>query len=67
MQHLEMPVPELIMVMPVIAKPVRNATDAVGAAPLDEGPLLRCRTSIICSLMPAFDQSGHRGSGWVSI
>jgi hypothetical protein len=27
--------------MSVIAKPVRNATDAVGAAPLDEGPLLR--------------------------
>jgi len=49
------PVPVMIMVMPVIAKPVRNATDAVGAAPLDEGPLLRCRTSIICSLMPAFD------------
>jgi hypothetical protein len=45
-QHLEMPVPELIMVMPVIAKPVRNATDAVGAAPLDEGPLLRCKADI---------------------
>jgi hypothetical protein len=51
-----MPVPELIMVMPVIEKPVSKATDAVGAAPLDQGPLLRVkRTSNNCGLMPALD------------
>jgi hypothetical protein len=48
-------VPELIMAMPVIERPVSEAPDAVSAAPLDAGPLLReQRTSIICSLMPAF-------------
>jgi hypothetical protein len=41
---------------PVIGKPVSAAPDAVGAAPLDEGPLLwEVRTSIIRSLMSAYD------------
>jgi hypothetical protein len=34
-------VPEPIMMMPVIEKPVSDATDAVGAAPLDTSPLSR--------------------------
>jgi hypothetical protein len=55
-QHLEVLGPELIMVMPVTAKPVSAARDVIGAAPLDEGPLLRVkRTSIIGGLMSAFD------------
>ena len=50
---MEVLVPVMIMVMPVIERPV---SDATGAAPLDAGPLSReVRTSIICSLMPAFD------------
>ena len=32
MQHMEVPVTEPVMVVPVIAKPVSDATDAVGAA-----------------------------------
>jgi hypothetical protein len=57
-QHLEVLVPVMIMVMPVIERPVSDATDA---APLDAGPLSReVRTSIICSLMPAFDPRRHR-------
>jgi hypothetical protein len=35
------PVLELIMVMPVIAKPVSDAPDAVGGVLLDTGPLSR--------------------------
>jgi hypothetical protein len=38
-QHLEVPVPVLIMVVPVIERPVRDATDAVGAA---------CSTQVRC-------------------
>jgi hypothetical protein len=45
----------MIMVMPVIAKPVIDTPDAVGSL-LDEGPALRGkRTSIIRGLMSAFD------------
>jgi hypothetical protein len=46
----------LFMVASVIERPVSDATDAVGAAPLDEHPLLReVRTSIMRSLISAFD------------
>jgi hypothetical protein len=45
---MEVLVPVLIMVTPVIGKPVSDATGAVGTALLDEGPLLKeVRTSII--------------------
>jgi len=58
-QHLEVPVPVMITVMPVIEKPVRNATDAVGAAPLVAGPLLR-----VIRLNPNEVRAPPRIGGW---
>jgi hypothetical protein len=47
-------------VMPLIARPVSDATGAVSAVPLDEHPLLReQRTLIIGGVMSPFDRSGH--------